>query len=245
MPNTPIPRKIITKLFFCLFFVHSVAAAAPKVTTFSIIARDPATGEIGIAVQSRVPAVGSIVPWAQASAGAIATQAAANVSFGHLGLVLLRERIPPDRSLEILLKDDPDREQRQLALIDAAGHCAAFTGSECVPFAGHLTGPNFAVQGNLLAGPEVLEAMAQAFESSEGDLSDRLIAALRAGQAEGGDRRGKQSAALMVVREGWGYGGLNDRYRDLRVDDHPDPIEELSRILQVHRTLFPSPVPIR
>ncbi len=243
MPITPPAQLLVTFFGLCLGFAQPCFAEPPKLSTFSIIAHDPATGELGLAVQSRVPAVGAIVPAAQAGVGVIATQSLANVELAPLGLVLLRERIPPERCLEILLKNDPMREKRQLALINAAGASAAFTGSECLDHAGHRTGKDFAVQGNLLAGPEVLDAMAKAFESAEGELADRLIAALRAGQTAGGDRRGQQSAALLVVRDGWGYGGLNDRYRDLRVDDHPEPIEELARILEVHRKVFPRPDP--
>jgi uncharacterized Ntn-hydrolase superfamily protein len=243
MPNFDFPSKLTTILFACAVFAQPAPAQPPKVSTFSIIARDPTTGEVGVAVQSRVPAVGSIVPWAQAGVGAVATQAAANVRFGHHALVLLREGIPADRALRILLKGDAEREHRQLAMIDTTGQSAAFTGADCLDFAGHRTGENFAVQGNLLAGPEVLEAMAVTFESTGGELSDRLLAALSAGKRAGGDRRGQQSAALLVVREGWGYGGLNDRYRDLRVDDHPEPIEELARILRLHREVFPGPLP--
>ena len=235
-------RQILRCLIGALPFLKQQQAwAAPEVNTFSIVARDPASGELGVAVQSKVSAVGALVPWAQAGIGAIATQAAANVQFGPLGLVLLREHISPSRCLEILLGEDDLRENRQIAILAATGEAASFTGLECFAHAGHRLGPNYSVQGNLLTGPEVIDAMAQTFESSSGELSDRLIAALRAGQAAGGDRRGKQSAALLVVREGWGYNGQNDRYRDLRVDDHEEPIEELARVLEKHRILFPRP----
>lgn len=214
--------------------------AAP-VHTFSIVARDPATGEIGVAVQSKVVAVGAIVPWAQAGVGAVATQSQANVLAGPQGLALLREGLNAADCLDRLLDGDPFREERQIAVLPADGKPAVFTGGGCRLAAGHRIGTHHAVQGNLLAGEEVLDAMGQAFLGTDGELADRLIAALRAGQAAGGDRRGQQSAALLVVREGWGYGAAGDRYRDLRVDDAEAPVEELARIHELHRALFPRP----
>ncbi len=232
------PFRLLLAAFLAVF---PVRAGEPPVGTFSIVAVDPATGEIGVAVQSRIVAVGGIVPFAKAGVGAVATQAYANVRYGPAGLALLAERIAPDECLRLLTASDPLRETRQAGIIDAAGRAATYTGNECLDWAGGLVGRHFAVQGNILAGREVVTAMAAAFEGSEGLLEDRLLAALEAGQAAGGDRRGMQSAALLVVREGWGYGGLNDRYRDLRVDEHADPIAELGRILQEHRRLFPRP----
>jgi len=218
-----------------------VVSDAVPVHTFSIVARDPATGEIGVAVQSKVVAVGAIVPWAQAGVGAVATQAQANILAGPAGLAGLREGLSATECLERLLDGDVLREVRQIAVLPAEGDPAAFTGSECRPAAGHRIGAHYAVQGNLLAGEEVLDAMEGAFLEAEGELADRLIAALRAGQTAGGDRRGQQSAALLVVRQGWGYGGAGDRYRDLRVDDAAEPVEELARIHDLHRALFPRP----
>jgi uncharacterized Ntn-hydrolase superfamily protein len=213
----------------------------PPVSTFSIVARDPATGEIGVAVQSKVVAVGAIVPWAEAGVGAVATQSVANVLAGPAGLDGLRAGLTPEDCLERLLGEDPLREHRQIAVLGAEGRPAVFTGEACHPTAGHRIGDDFAVQGNLLAGEEVLHEMERAFRETAGELADRMIAALRAGQAAGGDRRGRQSAALLVVRQGWGYGGQGDRYRDLRVDDAAEPVEELARIHELHRALFPRP----
>ncbi len=222
----------------------SYAAArrpAPAVGTFSIVAADPETGEIGVAVQSRIVGVGAIVPYAAAGIGAIATQALANPRYGPVGLSALSHGIPPEEVLALLSSQDPLRERRQAAAIDPAGRAAAYTGNECLDWAGSRVGRNYAAQGNILAGAEVVAAMGEAFESGGGSLSSRLLGALRAGQEAGGDRRGMQSAALLVVREGWGYGGGNDRYRDLRVDEHDSPIEELARVLEAHRRLFARP----
>lgn len=215
-------------------------AGLPPVATFSIVAYDPDTRELGVAVESRFIAVGAVVPWAKAGVGAVATQSYANTTFGPAGLERLAKGGAPDEILEALLADDEGREQRQVGIVDAKGRAATRTGKKCMPWAGGLTGPNFAVQGNILAGEGVVTAMAAAFQETKGELADRLLAALQAGQEAGGDKRGKQSAALLVVREGWGYGGFNDRYRDLRVDDHEDPIPELKRIHELHRKIFPS-----
>lgn len=217
------------------------AETPPPVATFSIVAADPATGELGVAVASRVPAVGAIVPWARAGSGAIATQAWANPTYGPRGLDLLRDGVSAEEAIRQLTKGDESSAERQVGLITAAGDAATFTGDACIKWAGGRTGKHFAVQGNILTGPEVIDAMAEAFTAAEGELSDRLLTALVAGDAAGGDKRGRQSAALVVVREGWGYGGLNDRYRDLRVDDHPAPVGELRRLLEIHRGVFRRP----
>ncbi|SVE57371.1 uncharacterized protein METZ01_LOCUS510225, partial [marine metagenome] len=145
------------------------------------------------------------------------------------------------KTIEILTKADRHRNRRQVGVISTEGNASTFTGTKCLAWAGGKTGKNYAAQGNILAGPEVVDAMAEAFEKAEGDLGERLIAALRAGQKAGGDKRGRQSAALLVVRKGWGYSGLNDRYRDLRVDDHPTPVEELARVYAIHKKVFPPP----
>ena len=216
------------------------AEDAPRVATFSIVAADPRTGELGVAVQSRFLAVGAVVPWAQAGVGAVATQALANTTYGPEGLKLLAAGKSPDDVVKTLTEKDAERAVRQLGVVSADGRAATFTGAECNAWAGGRIGKNFAVQGNILAGEEVVHAMAASFEKSEGkELAQRLIDALAAGQLAGGDKRGMQSAALLVVREGWGYAGLNDRYRDLRVDDHAAPISELQRLYDLHKAVFP------
>ncbi|MBT7923651.1 MAG: DUF1028 domain-containing protein [Opitutae bacterium] len=214
----------------------------PVVATFSIVARDPATGELGIAVQSKFVAVGSVVPWAKAGVGAIATQSWANTRYGPVGLDLLERGVSPEKVIERMTEADGNRENRQVGIVSADGNASTFTGKKCLSWAGGKTGKDYAAQGNILTGPEVVDAMAESFEKTEGELAERLIAALRAGQKAGGDKRGRQSAALLIVRKGWGYSGLNDRYRDLRVDDHPHPIEELERVLRIHKKIFPPPV---
>ena len=202
-------------------------------STFSIVAFDPKTGDLGVAVASKFLAVGSVVPYAKAGVGAIATQSFANTTFGPKGLELLRKGLTPSQVLKQLLASDKDREFRQVGIVDAKGRAAAFTGKKCLPWAGHIVGKGFAVQGNILAGEQVVKAMAKAFRETKGELAERLMAALEAGEQAGGDARGKQSAAILVVRKGAGYGGFDDRYIDLRVDDHPEPIKELRRILNI------------
>ena len=215
---------------------------APRVATFSVVAADPRTGEVGVAVQSRFLAVGAVVPWAQAGAGAVATQSLANTTYGPEGLRLLAAGKSPDDVVRTLTEKDPAHAVRQLGVVSADGRAATFTGAECHAWAGGRLGRNFAVQGNILAGEAVVQAMAASLEKSEGgELAQRMIDALAAGQAAGGDKRGMQSAALLVVREGWGYAGLSDRYRDLRVDDHATPIAELQRLYDLHKALFPQP----
>ena len=213
----------------------------PTIATFSIVARDPQNGDLGVAVQSKFLAVGSVVSWARAGAGAIATQALANISYGPGGLRLLEQGLSAEAVLNQLVAADADRDHRQLGIVDRDGRAAAYTGSACLDWAGHETGDGFACQGNILAGPEVVRAMAERFHQSDGELAERLVTAMHAGQEAGGDRRGRQSAALYVARTGGSYGGLLDRYIDLRVDDHPDPIVELERILQLHRFYLTRP----
>ena len=208
--------------------------------TFSIVARDLQTGEVGVAVQSKFLAVGAVVPWARAGVGAIATQAWANASYGPEGLKLLASGLPAQETLHQLLHADEGRESRQVGIIGTTGNPVTYTGRECYPWAGGLVGEHYTCQGNILVGEDTVKAMARKFEEASGLLCDRLLAALAAGQAAGGDSRGKQSAALLVVREHGGYGGFNDRFIDLRVDDHPAPIDELQRLLQMHKLyLFP------
>jgi len=212
-------------------------------STFSIVAVDLATGELGVAVASKFLAVGAVVPWARAGVGAVATQSYANVSYGPTGLELMAAGHSAGETLARLLADDPERELRQVGIVDARGGTATFTGSACHAWAGGRTGPGYAVQGNILTGPEVVDAMAHAFETTDGPLAVRLLAALAAGDAAGGDRRGKQSAALLVVKERGGYGGYTDRFIDLRVDDHVEPVAELQRLYGIWRLYFEKPAP--
>ncbi|MEJ7631364.1 MAG: DUF1028 domain-containing protein [Rubrobacteraceae bacterium] len=208
------------------------------VATFSIVAFDPASEELGVAVQSKFLAVGAVVPWARANVGAVATQAMANVSFGPRGLELMAEGRTAEETVEALVSADEGREDRQIGVVDARGRAATFTGGDCFDWAGGVTGDHYAAQGNILISEETVKAMARTYEETAGDLAGRLLAALDAGQAAGGDSRGRQSAALLVVREGGGYGGQSDRVVDLRVDDHPDPIEELIRVRDLHTLYF-------
>jgi uncharacterized Ntn-hydrolase superfamily protein len=199
----------------------------PIIATFSIVALDPETGDLGVAVASRALAAGSIVPYAKPGVGAIATQASANSTYGPQGLELLEQGMSPQEVVETLTGADDRSASRQLGIIDAKGNAYTYTGERCSNWAGGIVGENYAVQGNILAGEEVVTAMAAAFENAEGDLGTRMLAALTAGQEAGGDRRGRQSAGVLVVREG---ARLNGRLKDYRVDDHPTPIQELKRI---------------
>jgi uncharacterized Ntn-hydrolase superfamily protein len=208
------------------------------VSTFSIVAFEPESGALGVAVQSKFLAVGSIVPWARAEVGAVATQAMANFNYGPRGLELMTRGKTAGETVEALITADDEREHRQLGIVDAEGRAVTFTGSECLEWAGGITGEHYAAQGNILVGRETVEAMAKTFEGTPGDLAGRLLAALDAGEQAGGDSRGKQAAALLVVREGGGYGGDNDRVLDLRVDDHPEPIRELIRLRSLHTLYF-------
>src|SRR5271157_399696 len=203
-------------------------------STFSIVARDPENGDLGVIVQSKFPAVGSVVPWATADVGAIATQALANTSYGPRGLVLMSEGKSAQETLDALLASDELTDQRQVGIVDSSGRAASHTGRECIEWAGHVIGDGYACQGNILASEAVVSAMADTYERTEGDLIDKLFATLKAGQAQGGDRRGMQSAAMLVVRKNGGYGGGNDRYVDVRVDEHPSPIEEMERIFKIY-----------
>lgn len=202
----------------------------PTVNTFSIVAYDPERKEWGIGVASKFLAVGAVVPWAKAGVGAVATQAAANTSFGPKGLELLAAGKEAAETLKLLTDSDQRSEFRQVGIIDAKGNAATFTGPKCQNWAGGKTGKHYACQGNILAGEAVVTDMAKAFEEATGPLAWRIMAALEAAEKAGGDRRGKQSAALLVVRDKSGYGG-NDRMIDFRVDDHDKPLEELARIL--------------
>ncbi|CAN5815825.1 DUF1028 domain-containing protein [soil metagenome] len=214
---------------------------SPTVSTFSIVARDPETGDLAIATASKFLAVGAVVPYALADVGAVATQSHANTTFGPRTIDALMAGIPLGLIDEAFHATDPEIAQRQYGLVDAQGDSITFTGEGCHPWAGGIAKPDLAAQGNLLTGPEVVDALVAGFEEAAGAFPERLLAGLAAADAAGGDRRGRQSAALLVVREYGGYGGLGDRYIDLRVDDDPDPIGRLRALLELHRLLFERP----
>jgi len=217
-------------------------AAERPVATYSIVAFDPATGDLGVAVQSKFFGVGSVVPWAKAGVGAVATQSYANTTYGPEGLKLMAAGQAPKDVLKKLTEADSARALRQVGMVDAQGRAASFTGKRCNAWAGHKTGDHYAAQGNLLAGEAVVTDMAAAFEKARkqpnSQLADWLIAAVTAAEAAGGDKRGKQSAALLVVRDKGGYAGLNDRFIDIRVDDHKTPVKELARLLELHKKFY-------
>jgi uncharacterized Ntn-hydrolase superfamily protein len=208
------------------------------ISTYSIVACDLDAGQWGVAVQSKFLAVGSVVPWAEPGVGAVATQAYANPRYGPDGLALLRQGLSADEVVKRLTGADEGRDERQLGVVDAAGRGATFTGSGCHEWAGGRTGPGSSAQGNILVSGETVDALAATFEATEGSLAERLLASLAAAQAAGGDSRGQQSAALLVVERDGGYAGLSDILVDLRVDDHEAPIEELRRLYAVHDQLF-------
>ena len=205
----------------------------PHAGTFSIVALDPRTGDLGVAVQSKYLAVGAVVPWLAAGAGAIATQAQTNTDYGPLGLDLLRQGYSAAEVVARLTGDDRQAAVRQLGVVDADGGVASFTGEQCEPWAGAAAGKTHTAQGNIIAGLKVVAAMVSALEASSHSFAERLLIALEAGQAAGGDRRGQQAAALVVASTGAGHSGYNDRVVDLRVDDHPTPIAELRRLLEL------------
>jgi uncharacterized Ntn-hydrolase superfamily protein len=208
-------------------------------STYSIVACDIAAGQWGVAVQSKFLAVGSVVPWAEPHVGAIATQSYANPRYGPDGLALLRDGLSAAETVEQLTAADPERAKRQLGVVDGGGRAATFTGEECFEWAGGRTGTGYAAQGNILVSEETVGALASTFETGEGlPLAERLLGCLAAAQAAGGDRRGQQSASLLVVERDGGYAGLSDSVVDLRVDDHPEPIAELHRLYRVHGALF-------
>jgi uncharacterized Ntn-hydrolase superfamily protein len=211
--------------------------------TFSIVGRDPQTGDLGIAVQSKFLAVGAVVPWARAGVGAVATQSFANTSYGPKGLELLAGGMSAQEAMAALIGADDNPEQRQAGIVDAQGRSATYTGPKCFAWAGGVSGPDFAAQGNILVGEATVTALAETFQRAQGPLWRRLVEALAAGQRAGGDSRGQQSAALLVVRAGGGYGGFNDRLMDLRVDDHPHPIDELARLVEMFELYFLRPAP--
>jgi uncharacterized Ntn-hydrolase superfamily protein len=208
------------------------------ITTFSIVAADLATGDLGIAVASKFLACGAVVPWASAGAGAVATQSFANTAYGPDGIKMMRDGLSAEQTLARLLADDPDRDLRQVGLVDARGGAAAHTGPGCHAWRGHHVGDGFTCQGNILVGQETVDAMAAAFRAAEGELSGRLVSALAAGEKAGGDKRGRQASAVYVVRPKGGYGGMNDVLVDLRVDDHAEPVTELRRLLDLRDLYF-------
>ena len=213
-------------------------ARQPPVATYSIAACDLDAGQWGVATQSKFLGVGSVVPWAVPGVGAIATQAYANPRYGPDGLALLREDMSAQEVVERLTAADDGREHRQLGMVDGQGRGASFTGSECMDWAGGRTGDGYAAQGNILVSAATVNAIAETFESTIGSLAERLLDCLDAAQAAGGDRRGQQSAALLVVERDGGYAGLSDEVVDLRVDEHPRPLEELRRIFVMHQAIF-------
>lgn len=215
----------------------------PVVSTFSIVACDLDAGDWGVAVASKFLAVGAVVPWARAGVGAVATQALANTAYGPAGLAALAEGLTAAEAIKRITDNDPGRDDRQVGLVDGEGRAAAYTGSGCLDWAGHRTGPCFACQGNVLPASKTVEAMAESFPQSRGALADRLIRTLADGYAAGGDRRGLESAAVYVVRPRGGYGGNNDVLVDLRVDDSTAPIAELERLMQIHHLYFGKSLP--
>jgi len=209
------------------------------VATYSIVACDLEAKQWGVAVQSKFPAVGSVVPWAEPHVGAIATQAYSNPRYGPEGLALLREGLPAEEVVVRLTAADPDRDSRQVGIVDGEAGAAAHTGSKCLDWAGHRTGAGYAAQGNILVSAETVDALAETFESSAGrSLAERLLDCLDAAQAAGGDKRGQQSASLLVVERNAGYASLSDTLVDLRTDDHERPLEELRRLYGIHQALF-------
>jgi uncharacterized Ntn-hydrolase superfamily protein len=206
--------------------------------TFSIVACDLEEKAWGVAVASKFPAVGSVVPWASANAGAVATQSFANTSFAPRGLEMMAGGLSVDETLAKLLMDDKDRELRQIGLVDTQGRASTFTGKGCFSWAGGVAGRGYAIQGNILASARVVPAMEKKFISTKGNLPARLHAALLAGDRAGGDKRGRQSAAIYVVKPNGGYGGFNDRWIDYRVDDHEDPVPRLGELIQLQYLYF-------
>jgi len=230
--------------------IRDHSSADPFASTFSIVGIDPANGDVGVAVQSKFPNLRPIVPWAEANVGAIATQSFINVTYGPKGLALLRNGATAEEALKILVANDSAREVRQVGVIDAKGNAASWTGKECFDWAGSnaggnvggkgvmVTGKGFAAQGNTLVGKETVEALARTFQATKGSLADKLVAALVAGGKAGGDRRGEQSAALLVKRKGAGYDGTTDDLIDISIYDHARPLQELERLYKLHKLYY-------
>lgn len=231
--HTPVPRS--TLLVVCTAVIGLLAAVAPSAATYSIVARDPETGRLGVAVQSHWFQVGPVVPWAQAGVGAVATQSLVKIDYGPEGLAGMARGIPPQLVLDRLLSQDPESAVRQVAMVDSEGRVAAWTGDRCIAEAGHVTGDGYSVQANLMENNTVPAAMAKAYEEAQGDFANRLIVALEAAQREGGDIRGRQSAALLIVDAEKAEKSWQGVEVDLRVDDHTRPLRELRRLLQLHR----------
>lgn len=233
MRNIPIFLAVILTLLTPI--VADTEIPNRPVHTFSIVAWDPATGNLGVAVQSHWFSVGTVVTWGEAGVGVVATQSFADPAYGPRGLDLMRSGLDAGDALDALLRVDEGRDVRQVAYVDASGHVAAYTGKKCIEFAGHHVGENYSVQANMMHGDRVVPAMANAFEAAEGDLAERLLAALKAAQREKGDIRGKQSAAMLIVKGESTGRSWADRVLELRIEDHHQPIEELARLLQIHR----------
>jgi uncharacterized Ntn-hydrolase superfamily protein len=228
-------KNIFTILLFTISLnAQELIKHFPFADTYSIVARDSETGEIGVAVQSHWFSVGTVVSWAEAGVGAIATQSFVNISFGPLGLKLLKEGKTANEALQILLSTDNAKDYRQVAIIDANGNVAAFTGKNCIPEAGHIVGKNFSVQANMMKSNEVWSMMEKAFQNTKGSLAEKMIAALEGAESVGGDIRGKQSAALLVVKGKASDKTWEDKIVDIRIDDNPEPLKELKRIYNVH-----------
>ena len=213
-------------------------ASTPRIATFSIVARDPANGDLGVAVQSKFPNVRVAVPYAKAGVGAVATQSFSNSDFGTKGLELLELGATPQEVMTIVSRDDPDLQDRQVGIVDTKGRSATFTGKKCFDWAGGRTGPDYSIQGNILVSEATVDAMEKAFLGTKGPLADRLLAAIKAGAEAGGDRRGRQSAALVVVRKGASYDAKSDRYIDISVYDAKDPIAEIFRLYDLQKIHF-------
>lgn len=236
-------RLILLKIIFVASILsktygqetNNLEKAYRPVHTYSVVARDPETGQLGVAVQSHWFSVGPIVPWAEAGVGAVATQSLVDVTYGPLGLDLMRAGRTAPQALEALKVADGHPEIRQVAMIDAKGNVAAHTGEKCIPEAGHIVGDNFSVQANLMLNDKVWPAMKEAYEAATGDLADRMLAALEAAQSVGGDIRGKQSAAILIVSGESTGKPWADKIMDLRIEDHPEPIKELKRLVKLHR----------
>jgi len=230
--------KILRFIFLFLVSTSMTSAQQHVIATYSIVGWDSATGDLGIAVQSKFLGVGAVVPYAKAGVGALATQAWANTNYGPEGLQLMGQGLIPQIVIDALVKADSNATLRQIGMVDAQGNSFAYTGSGCQQYAGHITGRGYSVQGNILAGEGVIKAMARTFEFANGSLAERLLSALEAGEYAGGDKRGRQSAALLVVRDKGGYAGFNDRFIDIRVDDNAMPLIELRRLYKLWEQTF-------
>jgi len=229
------PILILLTSFGNSLFAQKNIGDDPLAHTFSIVARDSVTGDIGVAVQSHWFSVGSVVSWAEAGVGAVATQSLVNTSFGPRGLDLLKAGLTPAEALDELIEEDEGRAFRQVAIIDTEGRVAAYTGEKCIAEAGHITGAEFSVQANMMLNDTVWPAMAETFRTTEGPLAERMVAALQAAQLEGGDIRGQQSASIIVVKGEKSGKPWEDRKLELRVEDHPKAVDEITRLLKVHR----------